>query len=481
MASTVTQLEMNINTRKTNKSLNSDKKSPRRHGFQPIHPDLWVIHGEYYDLSTFVQKHPGGEENLLLGKGRDCTELFESIHCLSKSNVKAILKKYKVKPDQIPEEAPPAPADTFTWKQGDFYDTLVQKVRTHFAGGNQNYKATWLYWLKVTGLFLAWMFCVRTCFLTGSFLIAGVAGFLMNMIGFCVMHDASHYGISKRAWINRWLHLSWNNWNLWNGFIWLRHHVYGHHSYTGIYRKDPDMANATLFFRKTHEGRFRPLHGWQAWSVWFVMTIIPNQHLGQAMVYSLTSGTVFCVPIEPMPWKELLILRIYYFFSLIFHFIVPFYFLSPSTAFACILAYWTCQGIGYFINIAPNHDTMETHHNLFEGDGEKRDWGVQQVLGSGNHNTGTGIWDRMVEHLWGGMNYQIEHHLFPSVSHMHYRTISKYVQETCEEFGIDYVTHSWFSACLSFGKLISLLGDSTINGDYVPPEVLLKRSQAKQS
>jgi Cytochrome b involved in lipid metabolism len=41
---------------------------------------LWTIHGKDYDLSDFVERHPGGKEAILLGRGRDCTALYESYH-----------------------------------------------------------------------------------------------------------------------------------------------------------------------------------------------------------------------------------------------------------------------------------------------------------------------------------------------------------------------------------------------------------------
>ena len=49
----------------------------------------------------------------------------------------------------------------------------------------------------------------------------------------------------------------------------------------------------------------------------------------------------------------------------------------------------------------------------------------------------------------GGLNYQIEHHLFPQVCHIHYRAISPMVRETCEEFGIRYNVHPSFMSGLA--------------------------------
>lgn len=48
--------------------------------------EIWWIHGNGYDLSNFFERHPGGKEAILLGRGRDCTALFESYHAFSKDH-----------------------------------------------------------------------------------------------------------------------------------------------------------------------------------------------------------------------------------------------------------------------------------------------------------------------------------------------------------------------------------------------------------
>ena len=49
-------------------------------------PYYWLIHGHEYDLNDFVRRHPGGKEAILLGRGRDCTALFESYHSFTQLN-----------------------------------------------------------------------------------------------------------------------------------------------------------------------------------------------------------------------------------------------------------------------------------------------------------------------------------------------------------------------------------------------------------
>lgn len=58
--------------------------------------ELWWIHGNGYDLEYFVERHPGGREAILLGKGRDCTALVESYHAFS-SHHGRVLEKYLYK------------------------------------------------------------------------------------------------------------------------------------------------------------------------------------------------------------------------------------------------------------------------------------------------------------------------------------------------------------------------------------------------
>jgi linoleoyl-CoA desaturase len=54
--------------------------------------------------------------------------------------------------------------------------------------------------------------------------------------------------------------------------------------------------------------------------------------------------------------------------------------------------------------------------------------------------------NRVVTWLLGGLNFQVEHHLFPRVCHVNYPAISKFVEETCRKFGVRYLEHESFGA-----------------------------------
>jgi len=119
------------------------------------------------------------------------------------------------------------------------------------------------------------------------------------------------------------------------------------------------------------------------------------------------------------------------------------------------------MGISYFLNVAPNHDTLSTLKN-HPKIGTNIDWGEHQLRTTGNHSISQSLIDRLITQLWGGMNYQIEHHLFPTLNHAHYHEVSSIVKKTCEEFGIPYnYEKSWFHAMMGHYDFLKLMGSDS--------------------
>lgn len=77
----------------------SSSKTNASVGVLSAKSSFWWIHGKEYDLTDFIDRHPGGLESILLGKGRDCTALVESYHAFSTLHWK-VLEKYEVKSAQ---------------------------------------------------------------------------------------------------------------------------------------------------------------------------------------------------------------------------------------------------------------------------------------------------------------------------------------------------------------------------------------------
>jgi len=190
---------------------------------------LWTIHNKRYDLSSFIKVHPGGETALLLGRGRNCTVLFESYHSLTYSGtagVAAKLKQFYVE-DAVEGDDD---FDTSGWKWSEddapFYTDLVYYVRRHFwlpvrargAGvGKQTApsetaisrdeartvtKATFLKWMYAGSGFVGAIAC-----LVGAVFGDWVSIFLLPAFYWIgpssMMHDGCHFALSASPTVNR--------------------------------------------------------------------------------------------------------------------------------------------------------------------------------------------------------------------------------------------------------------------------------------
>jgi hypothetical protein len=130
--------------------------------------NIWIIHGRCYDVTDFVKHHPGGRETILLGKGRDCTALFESYHPFNRDKAAAVLEKYRIKEDDDDALLPPAEvvqsmiAYDFS-EQDPFYDAMKERVAAvlleHGIDPIEDRVATFQRWCYYLVMFAAAVIC----------------------------------------------------------------------------------------------------------------------------------------------------------------------------------------------------------------------------------------------------------------------------------------------------------------------------------
>lgn len=417
------------------------------------------IHNKLYDLSEFKNKHPGGRDILeTASKMNDATPMFESYHSLKDiEKIKKMSKTYEIS-DIILKDTP-----VYTYKKSDFYRTLSKRVKHDYFNINTT-KATWWWVIKVLGILMFSFWIMYSVFSEEPFWLSNLCNGIMLgachvSIGFNVMHDASHSAISNDPNINETLSRITNASLLWNHHIWARHHVYAHHSFTGEITHDPDTKNSRPFLRKSREdpiAKYIPnVVKNQVYLSLPILCGIPGQFFGQSLVYfmALFKKRVWGVPID---YDKLLRKRdIYsYMITILYHMYTLWYYPSYT------IGYYVSANTLYYMCIAPDHDTYESSVIDHDSESGSRDWGELQVRRSANF----GIPSRIVSELFGGINYQIEHHLFPSVCHVHYPYISEIVKKTCDEYGIPYHKFSWSYAIQSCFKLYS---HSSVNKSIV--------------
>ncbi len=218
--------------------------------------NLWEIHGRYYDISeNFVKVHPGGSHAILLGKGRDCTALFESYHPFTKQHTRRVLAKYEVvsplldcdRCDYKNDRNVRPSEDTVT---DEFYDMLKQRVEKHLRENHidpiRDRCATLsrlLYYSLILccTIYTGFLHC-QGFVIKGSFLF-GIFGWLTGSLG----HDGGHFSVHRNPIVNK---VCTNGmFLLCNPIMWQYQHTYAHHSHTNDFDKDPDLHHFTVFLR----------------------------------------------------------------------------------------------------------------------------------------------------------------------------------------------------------------------------------------
>jgi len=134
---------------------------------------------------------------------------------------------------------------------------------------------------------------------------------------------------------------------------------------------------------------------------------------------------------------------------------IPIYFVGwlPWLVGFFIITFVCGVGISVIFQLA--HVVAGTQFFSTDDEGNRYDWAVHQVMSTANFATRS----RFLYWLLGGLNFQVEHHLFPRISHIHYPAISRFVKQTCHEFGIAYNEYkSIWSAFVSHIKHLYALG-----------------------
>lgn len=405
---------------------------------------MWNIYGKKYDLQNYINYHPGGKEILELTRNQtDITSLFETYHAFSnKEEIKKLLDKYYVCDNNNGN------------KQYDYtsYNNLVDKIKIKFPTRNTikaSYKWYFFNFFNII-FFINFFFLAMAPIipiwpikyielnnfnLLNRCLFSIIAGINFLSLLFNILHDGSHYAISKYPIVNICLSNIFNSISFWNHKIWFYHHVYNHHSFTGEndkFNKDTDINH--YHFLDGLKNKFK------IFLLLFIVNIFPGVYIGQCVSYFIASFTNKLWEIKIPALK-------YYDFISIICIIIKLYILYQGLFLPTIIYIMTLNFI-YHFNTVVNHDTYET---TIENRYNDIDWLKLQIHNSSNFYNGNIFWT----FIFGGINYQIEHHLFPNMSFVHYPNISPIVKQYCSENNIKYIHHdNIFDAYKSFIKML---------------------------
>lgn len=293
--------------------------------------------------------------------------------------------------------------------------------------------------------------------------LAMILGLSMAAIGFNIQHDGSHKGYSNRQWVNKIMAMTLD---LMGGssYMWNWKHNSIHHTYPNVDGQDDDINIGWLGRLSPQQPRYR-FHRFQGIYLWLLYGFLAIKwHLFDDFC-NVAVGRIGNHKIPRPKGVDLLtfIGGKVLFFSMAF--VIPML-LHPWWAVlgTYAIAAFTCGVVlSVVFQLAHCLGEAEFPVAIATANGQSRlstEWAVHQVQTAVNFARG----NRLIGWYVGGLNFQIEHHLFHKICHIHYPALSKVVEEACREFGIRYQSHpTFFSAVASHYQWLKLMGRPQLN------------------
>lgn len=353
----------------------------------------------------------------------------------------------------------------FAGTHRDFSATLNKRVAEYFKSNQIQRHANPEMVIKTIvmfGIYLIPYVMIVTGVVTSPWvLIASLV--LMSIgtagIGLSVMHDANHGAYSNRGWINTFIGYSLNFVGA-SSFTWKIQHNVLHHTFTNVHEEDEDISSRGLL-RLTPHSPWKWIHKYQyiyAWFFYGLMTIVWLFFKDFVRIVRYQRNGLAQKQKANMvrEWMLLLATKLVY---VGYIFVIPVVF-TPFAwwqVLTSVVAMHYVAGFLLAIIFQPAHVIEGSEFPLPDNSNNtlETNWAVHQLM------TTTNFGNRSRWFSWyvGGLNFQIEHHLFPNICHVHYRGIQPIVMRTAEEFGLPYKsTRTFFEAVMKHAKLLKQLG-----------------------
>ena len=325
--------------------------------------------------------------------------------------------------------------------QKEFSATLHQRVNSYFSDNGIDQHAGQHMILKSILLFGLYA-GIYLVIITGTissisflFLLWALLGLTQSLIGMCVMHDAVHGAYTKNRFGRKILEIP----ILAIGVeprIWRIEHNILHHTYPNVEGVDQDIHPRTVFRFTVHQTP-KWFHAYQhIYATFFYALLIIEwltvKDILKAMRYHRMG--FFKSPVETIRVILVIVVK-----KLVFYFMflfLPLQFLPIDSLLivGMFLTMLVVAGLSMAIIFQLAHVVPHCHaeDNAIQLAG--KNWHVHQLESTCDFAHG----NKLLSYLIGGLNYQIEHHLFPNICHVHYPAISPIIKQTAKEFGIPF-------------------------------------------
>jgi fatty acid desaturase len=354
--------------------------------------NIYNIDNKKYDLTKFIKYHPGGNDIKQFSFDKtnmDISKPYIMIH--QRTFPHEMMKEYLIE-DSSKE----------LLEISDFGKDLYSSIKNK---GKYN-KPNMLYYIKSYGITSLMILFNLYFILYGSLYYAMLCGLFISMFMFNVGHDLSHGVVTNKNYYYIMTNIS----NIYAGFDyskWIKDHVIHHHTYTNDIILDNDI-NQDPILSLYPSANINWCNKFQSFYLFIIL-----------LIYGLR------IPFEKVSFNfECIIYKIIYFSRL---FILPLIFNYNINTIIGIILLLCTQGfvLGSIFIISHNFDGVKKEVNI-------DCWYKYQVENSSSYG------GKLACFLTGGLNYQIEHHLFPRISYIYYPEIQPIVMELCKKHNVNY-------------------------------------------
>jgi len=347
----------------------------------------------------------------------------------------------------------------------DFYSTLNKRVEEYFTSNQLSKNANWIMIFKTVFypaiLITAYLVLILNQNpLVVQFLLWMVIGFFTAFVGVNISHDAIHGSLSKHKKANSLLSYTFNLIGA-NAYMWSIMHNIVHHTYTNIDGQDEDIESVPLLRVSPHQ-KLLKINRYQYWYAFLLYGLGSLSWVFIKDYVKFFKKKIGNYDNKKHPRIEYFNL---FFFKLVYYtifLVLPMIFIN-ATWWQVLLGFLLlhfCEGITMAVIFMLAHIVEETNFPLPDQKGNiQNSWAVHQLYTTADF----GRENNLLSFLCGGLNFQVEHHLFPRICHVHYKAISGIVKETAEEYNLPYIANPSFSgAIISHIRLLKRLGKEEV-------------------
>ena len=291
-----------------------------------------------------------------------------------------------------------------------------------------------------------WPIAIAECF---------ILGLLIAAIGFNVMHDGSHGSFSTKDMSNKLASYSMSMLGA-SHFLWNIKHNVIHHTYTNVEGMDDDIEVGKLMRLAPEQARFN-FHKYQhiyfpalymfMYLYWVFAADYKKyfrQKIGEFPINTMKRKDHFRFWMVKL-WHAVAFCALPIYLFGFWPWLLGFLVMSLTAGFVLSIVFQLAHTVE-----DASFPVADIETNKFEDE-----FATHQIKTTANFGTGS----KTISWLVGGLNFQVEHHLFPKISHIHYPSISKIVKKVCEEYQLKYIEYkTMWGAVMAHIRFLKQMG-----------------------